>query len=378
MNVLFITHYSKLYGANKSLLDVIDEIKNYEVTPYVILPKNGELAEELEKRKVEYKIHYYGFWTKKINKHQNVKSIIKLILNCITSFLVVLDIKKWKIDIVHSNSSCTEVGILASIRAKVPHVWHFRELLEEDYNMKFIYPKEFVIKLMKKSDRIIAISKCVKEKYDKYFENEKLLLIYNGVLVSAFQGKNLNNDKFVILLVGLISENKGTEEAINAVKNVILRGYNNIELWIAGTGGAYEEKLKRYVAKENISSNIVFLGYRTDIIELRSKANISLVCSKMEAFGRVTVESMLAKTLVIGANKGGTSEIIENMKTGILYESGNYIDLADKIVYCITNRNEVDIMAERAYNESMKKYTITKNVENILKTYRDVLDTKKT
>lgn len=50
MKILYITHYSKLYGANKSMLYLIkDMIKRYNVTPIVLCPNEGELTEELKK-----------------------------------------------------------------------------------------------------------------------------------------------------------------------------------------------------------------------------------------------------------------------------------------------------------------------------------------
>ena len=53
--------------------------------------------------------------------------------------------------------------------------------------------------------------------------------------------------------------------------------------------------------------------------------DIALVASCSEAFGRVTVEAMLAGMLVIGADVAGTSELICDGVNGILYEDDNQI-----------------------------------------------------
>jgi hypothetical protein len=52
MNILYITHYTSLYGANKSLLRMMDQMILKGLTPFVILPLIEErgLIAELEKK----------------------------------------------------------------------------------------------------------------------------------------------------------------------------------------------------------------------------------------------------------------------------------------------------------------------------------------
>lgn len=57
----------------------------------------------------------------------------------------------------------------------------------------------------------------------------------------------------------------------------------------------------------------------------------ALVCSSSEAFGRVTLESMLSGLPVIGADTAGTGELIINGMNGLLYKNKDENDLALKI-----------------------------------------------
>ena len=50
MRVLFITHYTDLYGANRSLLNLIDGLKQFKVKSFVLCPSEGEIPRALEKR----------------------------------------------------------------------------------------------------------------------------------------------------------------------------------------------------------------------------------------------------------------------------------------------------------------------------------------
>ncbi len=53
MRILFVTHYSTMYGANKSLLYLMKDLRlRYNVYPVVLIPQKGSFSEELEKEKI--------------------------------------------------------------------------------------------------------------------------------------------------------------------------------------------------------------------------------------------------------------------------------------------------------------------------------------
>ena len=72
------------------------------------------------------------------------------------------------------------------------------------------------------------------------------------------------------------------------------------------------------------------------------------VCSRAEAFGRVTVEAMKCGVPVIGARAAGTAELIKDGQTGLLYQPGNVGDLADTIEKLISNGEMRARLAEAA------------------------------
>ena len=81
---------------------------------------------------------------------------------------------------------------------------------------------------------------------------------------------------------------------------------------------------------------------------------------------------MLTSNLVIGADTGGTKELIDDKKTGLLYESGNYVDLADKIIYSIHNKEKMNGVVEKARTNSIKNFNSELNAKNIEKIYKSL------
>ena len=66
-----------------------------------------------------------------------------------------------------------------------------------------------------------------------------------------------------------------------------------------------------------------------------SIADVILVCSQWEAFGRITVEAMLTGKAVIASANGGTTELIKDGENGLLYTYGNYIHCLKRYSICV-------------------------------------------
>lgn len=70
---------------------------------------------------------------------------------------------------------------------------------------------------------------------------------------------------------------------------------------------------------------------------LRKNMDVELVCSRAEAFGRVTAEAMLGGMSVIGSNTGGTVGLINHKKIGYLYSKSDINELAEYMKEFICN-----------------------------------------
>ena len=97
---------------------------------------------------------------------------------------------------------------------------------------------------------------------------------------------------------------------------------------------------------------------------LIQQADVLLICSHSEAFGRVTVEAMQIGIPVIGAASGGTLELVKPHYNGLLYES-TVEDLAEKMGYLIENQDEKNKMGENARSWSEEMFSQDKYMSKI-------------
>lgn len=374
--VLFVTNDAVTYGSTRSMLNLIDELQKKNIAVSVLIPSEGPLEQELQKRNLEYKIGNY--YTGVIPKEENGK--IKLCIKMILNYFKALKISKWvknkNIDIVHSVNSATFMGYYISKINKISHIWHIREMMQEDHNLEF-FNKKIAYSMFDTANYKIYVSKSVENKYKKILSNKNSKVIYNGIPNQKFINITMPNllDKYKLLIAGNICKTKGQEDAIKAIEYLKQNSINNLELQIAGDG-IMQSQLETYVKKKNLQENVKFLGFRDDLDEIRKNINIYLMCSKNEAFGRVTIESMMSKNLVIGANTGGTKELIKDNETGFLYNQGDYIDLANKIKFAIENWDKSKEIIENAYIDAMENYSIKRCADEVYNIYQDVLKEK--
>ena len=104
--------------------------------------------------------------------------------------------------------------------------------------------------------------------------------------------------------------------------------------------------------------------------------DVEIVCSKREAFGRVTVEAMLAGLPVVGSNTGGTPELIVDGETGIIFKCDDYKDLADKILLIYKNPELAYMISTNAKKVAKDKFMILRCVKELVNLYNDVLQRK--
>lgn len=101
--------------------------------------------------------------------------------------------------------------------------------------------------------------------------------------------------------------------------------------------------------------------------------DVGIMATNNEAFGRVTVEYMSNYMPVIGACSGATPELVSFMN--LLYEVNHIEELANKMIYCIDHRNEMQNIGRQARKAS-ETYTVKNNCEQIWSVYQEILKNK--
>ncbi|MFB3924904.1 MAG: glycosyltransferase family 4 protein [Syntrophales bacterium] len=360
MRICFISHYSGKGGAERALLETIDALGNLGIESLVMLPHKGPLCEELKNRGISFSILPYRWWMNWKGTPE-WKKWKDLILTLAAIFPLVLIIRRWKCDLIYTNTLTICIGAIAARLLRVPHVWHIHEFFgESENNLLFTLGTRFSLKMLDRfSSLCIANSKAAARKYERYVRPGKIIPIYQSVTATgAGPSAGIKNNVFRCVIAGTVCELKGQEDAVRAISDLAAGGRTGFVLDIIGQGDErYFNYLKSIAREYRVEKYVQFHGYMENVFSYIRTADVVLVCSRSEAFGRVTVEGMLAGKPVIGAACAGTAELINDGFNGLLYKAGEHRELAEKIYYLRTNPGHAANMGRCGRNWAQRTFS---------------------
>lgn len=174
-------------------------------------------------------------------------------------------------------------------------------------------------------DTFISPSQFLADKVKSYGIQNPVVNIPNFIDIDDFQPDFEPDDYFVFF--GRLVETKGIRTLIEAMPKV-----KKSKLLVAGSG-ELEEELKQYCVDHKIE-NVEFLGYldTSRIIPLLQKAKFVVMPSEWyENYSMAVLEAFACGTPVLGAKIGGIPEQVIHGETGLLFESGNEDELAERL-----------------------------------------------
>lgn len=223
---------------------------------------------------------------------------------------------------------------LKFIKGKKPKVFywtHFR-VEENQFNKKHQ-------KLLEKSDGVLALCEKMAEQF-KYFglNSDKVHTIYNPIERSRFIPRTKSNNSFCY--IGRLDENqKRISDIIKAFYLLVKRENKDYKLKIIGTGDSYDfynYLIKKYSLQKNVDFIDLWFTNPWDFID---EIDCLILSSNFEGFGMVIAEAIARGIPVISSNcPVGPSDLIEDGKTGYLYEVGNLLELKEKIDYIVARK----------------------------------------
>jgi len=381
MRICFVSHSTGRHGAELALLELLQGLVKLGVTCLVIVPKEGPLLIELDRLNIEWKIMGYPKWRitgypRWLSKQRQAPyRFARTIIGLLRSVQLARTISKWNCDVVYTNTSSISVGALAAWFARKPHVWHLHES-GHHMGLKYDFGERRTVRLINYfSEVVIVVSSSLRNTLSAHIEPYRMRLIYQSVTVNSEikRTDDLNFDKkvFQCVIVASMHPYKGQDEAIAALSELILRGMK-VHLLIIGEGwNSFQARLNQQIESLGLVQHVELAGYIKNPIHYVQAADVVLVCSHWESFGRVTIEAMLSGKPVIGSANGATAELIQDGVTGLLYNSGDHHKLADKIQYLYENPEEKLRLGTAARIWATDRFTqerYAKEVFDLLKT----------
>ncbi len=262
-------------------------------------------------------------------------------------------IRKWKLDIIHSQTEFS-VGTFARIISKqfrIPLV-HTYHTMYEDY-VHYI-TKGYFNGASKKIVEYLTLFYCdktiselivpTKKAYElfkqKYMVDRNVYIVPTGIEVERFYKENnkqlnivkkrkelgINKDDFVILFVGRIAQEKSIDILLESMPLLIKECGKKIKLLIVGDGPDLNDN-KKYVRDNKLEKQVIFTGKVPweNIPEYYLISDVFATASTSETQGLTVIEAMAASLPVICINDESFKEtVIDNLNGKIFEDKEGY------------------------------------------------------
>lgn len=387
LKILVLSHISDLAGgAEMSMLDLFDYWNDhYKIEPEFIMREPVKaLATALKERGWKYHSLRYTFWSDGVppTNPEDIFQAVRYNSKAIREIEAIINVSNP--DVVMTNSVIAPWAALAAYFRKVPHVWFVREYGDLDHGRIFEIGRENTLQdVGNLSDLVVTNSKTLAGHIQQYIDPKKLTTLYTPFKLKDISRRATaktgdpfkNKESLKLVITGSLAASKGQLEAVNAVGMLNAQGYDT-EICIIGKEGAkeYNGQLDDAISKYDIAQKVHFVGFQTNPLAYLSLADIGIMASRKEAFGRVTFEYLAVGKAVVGANSGATPEMVKDGYNGYLYDQGDTSSLVDALMHYAKDRSLISKHGLAAKAEAEKMMQGDLNADALFKKVIQVIN----
>ena len=319
MKILVAGHSSAVGGAEISMTKIVDDLLGSHLAREVILvlPRKGPVEQRIRNRSAQNLRTIYlrsNWWMSK--KGYGAIGLARLLLSFFDVFSFLVMYLFIKPDLVIVISSVTPAPMIASKFLKIPSFLTLGESIQSNETLRSVLPKDRIRQIINWStERVYVCSNYASKEYG--FPSQVMYphLDFDGnemkKVRSSREFQFLKDGNLRMCLVGNVSKEKGHFLAVEVAAALQEKNFD-FSLKLHGHGASSEvEELNALIRKLQLSKKVKFQGPIANSQEAFADADLALVLSGAEAFGKITVEALVSGLPVLGTNIGGTREILE-------------------------------------------------------------------
>ena len=383
INILYLNPAGFIGGAEKSLLDLLDNLPPERFRPLVALLSPGPMAEALRERSIDCRLLPLSPALLELSRGKGKNSPGALLAAPFRLLPAAGQlgrlIRKERISIVHTNG--LKAHLLGTLPARFngrPVVWHFRDLPGRGGYGRLFRRLARIL-----PSRIIANSAAVKRELGN---PARARVVYNGVAIppapdEAGTGRRreklgLGKGELVIGTIGHLAPLKGYEDFLQAIP-AILEKFPASRFLITGDAiypawRDYRRSLEARAEELGVAGAVIFTGGRTDPGEILPALDIFVLPSRSEGFGRANLEAMAAGLPVVSTNVGGIPEVVIDGETGLLVPPNRPAALARAIITLAEDQGRRSKFGA-AGRKRAAEFSIRRMTDGVVAIYDEVL-----
>jgi glycosyltransferase involved in cell wall biosynthesis len=240
---------------------------------------------------------------------------------------------------------------------------------------------------IRRAEAIIAVSSWAgRQIHEDGVPAQRIFPVLNGIELTNWDPAGVDGaavrrefgigaqDPLIVQVAQLVAW-KRQHLVVEALPRVLER-YPAARVMLVGTetaadgGQTYTESLKRQVAAAGLEQQVIFTGQRRDVREILAAADVFTLPSVGEPFGLAFVEAMAMCKPVVSVRAGGTPEVVEDGKAGLLGAPDDAEQLAANLLALIGEPERRRQLGEYARRRVLEHFNVQRMADDVESVYR--------
>lgn len=345
LRVLFVVGSMGAGGAERQMIEILKHLDRARFEPILyVASRRGELLGEIP---ADVPVH--SFWEDFLRTwHSKLHRLLRTVSFVRWRHLAKL-LSDERIDLVYDQTFLASMESAAATAIRpTPRLSTCVADPETEVSLHFARRIENgrrrAARVYGSANPILANSNGVKQRMVEYLglRPEQIEVVYNVLdlnrvrQLSAVGRADWLADRFHLLTVGRIDENKGHRDLLAAVELLVKqRGHSQLLWHVAGTGEG-ETELRREVRTRGLETSVDLMGFVRNPFECYRSADLVCLPSHSEGMPNVLIEALACRTPVVSTDcPSGPREILDGGRCGRLVPVGDPLAMADAIEECL-------------------------------------------
>lgn len=188
-------------------------------------------------------------------------------------------------------------------------------------------------------------------------DKDEVVRIYNGIRLTSPSPRDdaatvreevraelgLSDRSIMLLTVARLELTKGFGLLVRVLPDII-RDFSHVCcVWVGE--GKDKECIAREAAEHRIASNVLFLGYRSDVPRLMRAADLFVLPTEFEGLPFTILEAMAQRVPVVASDVGGIPEVIRHRVDGLIVSASDVHGWAEALQWALTHPDQMRAMA---------------------------------
>lgn len=295
-------------------------------------------------------------------------------------------LRRERIDLLHAHGQDASILAAAASLLRPTALAVTRHVLDEPADtLRERARASLALASLRRADAVVAVSRAVADRlHDSAgVGGDRIRVILNGIEPGRFDPDRLERSRTeirrslgleerarVVLVPSVLREGKGHDLLLAALPAIRER-VPEVRLLFAGDGER-AEALQDEARSRGLDEFVYFLGFRTDIPELLAAADLVVLPSFAEALPTVLLEAAAAGRPVVATRVGGTPEVVEHGRTGLLVPPDDVPALRRAVVELLGDDDRARRFGRNARAVAERRFGIQRQVERTVALWREV------